>query len=59
MRDSVVVTGGEVVHAMKRGTRGKDSKKRVREKMREMGISGRLMKAWYGQLLGSSVRRTS
>lgn len=59
MRFSVVWTGGDVVQARNKGTRGNPSRMLVRERMREMGTRGRLMRACHGQLLGSSVRTKS
>lgn len=59
MRFSVVCTGGEVVHARNKGTRGNPSRRFVRERIKEIGTRGRLMKACHGQLLGSSVRTKS
>ena len=56
---SVVCTGGEVVHARNKGTRGNPSRRFVRERIKEIGTRGRLMKACHGQLLGSSVRTKS
>ena len=43
-------------HARRMGKRGRVSKIRLREAMRESGMSGRLMKACHGQFEGSSVR---
>jgi|ERR1700735_2970007 len=53
-------TGVEVGHASRTGTSGITVEGRgARERIKEIGISGRLRKACQGQAEGSSVRRRS
>ena len=59
MRRGEATLGGEVVHARNKGTRGNPSRRFVRERIKEIGTRGRLIKACHGQLLGSSVRTKS